>query len=208
MNSCAADSECTVIFPGCPLGCFVRPSRSPAQGDRGQGAKDAHRVQWRRHRVRVQLRRQQPGCLHRKALHLQPGARAMSSPPVILLTALLCTGGACADDADGIANPSPAPLDARNDLAKDSGAGDGHRSGIERYFHDTSALETSDAVTDSVSQDCFSLSEQACVSNPGCTRIRGLSPGGFLRRPGSPRPHFQGLCLRRAGRRRRRHLGS
>ena len=23
VNSCAADSECTVIFPGCPLGCFV-----------------------------------------------------------------------------------------------------------------------------------------------------------------------------------------
>ena len=23
VNTCAADSECTVIFPGCPLGCFV-----------------------------------------------------------------------------------------------------------------------------------------------------------------------------------------
>jgi hypothetical protein len=23
VNSCVSDSECTVIFPGCPLGCFV-----------------------------------------------------------------------------------------------------------------------------------------------------------------------------------------
>jgi hypothetical protein len=23
VNTCTADSECTVIFPGCPLGCFV-----------------------------------------------------------------------------------------------------------------------------------------------------------------------------------------
>ena len=102
----------------------------------------------------------------------------MSSPPVILLTALLCTGGACADGADGIADAAPAPLDARNDLAKDSALET--VTGLDQaIFHDTSALETSDAVTDSVSQDCFSLSEQACVSNPGCTRIRGLSLEDF-----------------------------
>jgi hypothetical protein len=48
--------------------------------------------------------------------------------------------------------------------------------------HDAATVDAPDAGTDAgsdtvsqeVSQDCFVLSEQACLSNPGCTRIRGL----------------------------------
>jgi hypothetical protein len=96
----------------------------------------------------------------------------------MLLTVLLCASAACDDDTSETADAARPPLDAGNDGARDL-ALEAVISSDGTSIRDTAAGEALDAVTDGVSQSCPALSEEACLSNAGCTRIRGLSLEDF-----------------------------
>jgi hypothetical protein len=102
----------------------------------------------------------------------------MRQSAMILLTALLYASAGCVDDTADNADAAPARLDAGDDRARDSVL-ETVTNPDGTNLHDTAPAEAPDAVTDTVAQDCFALSEQACVSNTNCTRIRGLSLDDF-----------------------------
>jgi hypothetical protein len=124
VNACTADMDCTVIFPGCPLGCFV-------------AVPEARREEIEK-KARSMLDEFGGGasvCVYNCAAN---------GPP-------RCTDRRCTANPVPGPLPIPVPPDAGNDLAPDTVT-----------------------ATDTASENCFVLSEQACLSNPRCTRIGGL----------------------------------